>query len=237
MDKKHVDAEIANGEMILAVPYTVDPSNFRVANGEIVPYSKPPIDRTNGTRLLNSDYADDIESLISTRSKMWKTEWLGLEDYHNHVRSGIIFQDTEIMGLFDNGILDAIVMMKFFDAYDDIEKSCASVMNITRKRDDRLKNSSGWDINNTALWTAEIEYMESKGVYAIWTTISTNFNVLNSNPDYTIIQRYDREVIETIPAGKRAVGKYAPFINRNLAGRIFAEDVNVVLCRLKPELR
>ncbi len=80
-----------------------------------------------------------------------------------------------------------------------------------------------------------IEHFEEQGAFCHWVLMPTAFNAHRENPDFSIIQRYDRETVEDIPAGKRASGPKAIFINRHLMGRAFSEDVSARLSTLRQE--
>ena len=206
------------------------------ATGSVVP--SPPPSVVDGVRLLVPADADALEDLVSTRSKMWTAEYLDLDQFVQSFRSGhATASDRAVMGLFHDGRLDAMSVLQLFAATPTEEKSAVGSMMVTRKRAGRVKTAHGWDVHATTLMTESLKYFEGAGTFAHWAVMPAAFKAHRENPDFELIQRYDRVVVEDVPAGKRASGPRAKFINTNLMHRPFVEDVSVRLSTLRPEFR
>ncbi len=188
-------------------------------------------------RLLNSLDAKQAEKIIRSRQKLWKNEQFNPDSLSASFENDSLFTFCDVLGLFDGAELDAFVILRYPHKLGWHLRTAITEMNMTLKRDSRKKTPAGWDENNTFLITKMIEYLESVHLFNHWTVMSEAFTAHRDNPDFEIIQRYDREIVEAIPAGKRAVGADAEFINNFLVQREFAEDISVRYSSLRSEFR
>ena len=204
-----------------------------------VPAKAVPRYPDKGTAIVRLGPPDiqGMRAILASREKLWTAED---GDYATVTASmtSDLFLTYDFVGLYHDGVLDGIMALQYPHREDyEGEDCCILTYNFTLKREGRPKTVHGWDRHNTLLGNALVDMAEEKGKYTHWLLLPTKFNNHAKNPDSKHTPRYDRESVETIPAGSRAQGEYCSFINRYLARRKYVEDVVARKCVLRPEFR
>ena len=196
------------------------------------------------TRVLTVDDAEGVVRIIDSRNKIGSASDVHERDTFVQIMSNDRAYDPRsqtVLGLFENGELDAFHILRYPDARGFDGPRCAiNAYTSTMGRAGRVKTEAGWDNNHTILCNAIVDHLIADKRWETWTLMPGAFRGHVDNPDMPSHALGWYEFVMPpldIPAGELASGPDADFIRTYVASRTYPEVWSVRRMTIKEEFR